>query len=96
MWLLVTIAVLLLLPVLSPLIKRMVQFRIRDLGRRRREQAREEARRETPPAGSAAEPGEEPVAGSAGVDAVDDPEPHPVGAPRAKGHRTTDDGKDAT
>ena len=95
MWLLVTIAVLLLLPVLSPLIKRMVQFRVRDLGRRRREQAREEARNETPPAGSEA-PHQEPVEGSAGVDTVDDPEPHPVGAPRADGRRPTDDGKDAT
>jgi putative tricarboxylic transport membrane protein len=90
MWLLVTIAALLLLPVVTPVIKRMVQFRVRDLGRRRREQAREESRRESPTsADSAAEGSEQSV-----VDASDEPEPHPVGAPRAGGQWPTD-GKDA-
>ena len=92
MWLLVTIAVLLLLPVVTPLIKRMVQFRVRDLGRRRREQAREEGRRETTGAPDAVATGSQPSA----VDAADEPEPHPVGAPRANGRPTTEDGKDST
>jgi putative tricarboxylic transport membrane protein len=99
MWLLVIIALLLLLPLISPMIKRIVQFRVRDLGRRRREQAREEARQDStrgddPATGEAASAGQ-PGAGrssDAGSSAGsgDEPEPHPVGAPRVPGQPPTD------
>ncbi|WP_231618088.1 hypothetical protein, partial [Pseudomonas aeruginosa] len=41
MWLLIAIGVLLSLPVLAPLIKRIVGFRVRDAGRARRNRERE-------------------------------------------------------
>jgi putative tricarboxylic transport membrane protein len=66
MWLLVVIAVLLLLPVAAPLLKRIVTAQVRDLGRRRRTQQRaestrtprsdEEARQPVPTSGEGASP----------------------------------------
>lgn len=50
LWLLVIIAALVLLPVLSPLVKRIVQVQVRDLGRRRRQHERVERRRTDIPA----------------------------------------------
>ena len=52
MWLLVIIAALVLLPVLSPWVKRIVQVQVRDLGRRRRQHQREESRRAESSAGT--------------------------------------------
>jgi putative tricarboxylic transport membrane protein len=43
-WLLVIIGLLLLLPLLGPLLKRIVRVRVREVGRRRRQHEREEAR----------------------------------------------------
>lgn len=48
-WLLVVIALLLLIPLLSPLVKKIIAVRVREVGRRRRYRERVEARKTPQP-----------------------------------------------
>jgi putative tricarboxylic transport membrane protein len=70
-WLLVIIGLLLLLPLLGPLLKRIVRVRVREVGRRRRQHEREEARA----AGTRPDPqGAEPTEAAEGGAHVDERE----------------------
>ena len=83
-WLLFVIAVLLLLPVVSPLVKRIVQVRIREIGRLRRRHERAETRDGDPVAGPG--DGSSPAASSSDPASSHDPGSHPVGVRRRTTH----------
>jgi putative tricarboxylic transport membrane protein len=81
LWLLIIIAALLLLPFLNPLLKRIVQVRVRELGRRRRRHERSDGR--SAEASAPVESFRDHEAGEpSDTEGPDDGEPHAVGGQR--------------